>query len=270
MGKLESAVVLTKKYAAYFHSPLDLTGLHRWLISDKIFSQKSISRFFIKLSRKQMGERDKRQKISPKKLIKAKEIVRFLSFFPTISLILVTGSLAISNAKARDDIDLMVVTQSNTLWLTRLLVIPLLSLFFPRRHPQTKTFLPDAVCLNLWLDESSLAIPMNKRNLYTAHEVLQALPLFDRGGVYHRFVEANSWTKKYLANAFQVAKEVGGEVMQNRAQKNFVPRILNRLAFKLQYLYMKRRITGETISLHSAYFHPRDLSQKLNRHLGIY
>jgi len=39
----------------------------------------------------------------------------------------------------------------------------------------------------------------------------------------------------------------------------------NTLAFKLQYLYMKPKITAEKISLHQAFFHPVDLSGKIQR-----
>jgi len=37
----------------------------------------------------------------------------------------------------------------------------------------------------------------------------------------------------------------------------------NTLAFKLQYLYMKPKITAEKISLHQAFFHPVNLQEKI-------
>ncbi len=41
----------------------------------------------------------------------------------------------------------------------------------------------------------------------------------------------------------------------------FLP--LELLAFVLQYLYMRNKITNEKISLHSAFFHPNELSEKV-------
>src|SRR3989344_5441279 len=202
MVNLVNAVRQTRKYAAYFHSHLDNEGLHHWLISEKIVSKKRLARFPQKLSKRQLHDIQIHQKISKLKIEKAKHIARFLSFFPTIILIAVTGSLAVDNARVDDDLDFFIITRADTLWLTRLIAIPLISIFFKRRKPfaipacrqarRHSPFLPagrhgairDSVCLNLWLDESALAVPESKRSLYTAHEVLQAKPLFDRGGTY--------------------------------------------------------------------------------------
>ena len=93
----------------------------------------------------------------------------------------------------------MVVTSADTLWLTR----PLVILFLKALGLRRPTSLPehqsprvsDKVCDNLWLDETALALPEVKRNLYTAHEVLQARPLFDRGNTHAKFILANPWTK---------------------------------------------------------------------------
>ncbi len=295
MGSLQSSVALTKKYAAYFHGHLSDADLHRWLISGKTYPIKTLKALF-----------PQKQKIQPnnseaRKFILARKVARLLSYLPTISTIAITGSLAVNNSKPKDDIDLMIITRSDTLWLTRLLVVPLVGLLFKRRLPKyqisnNKSQIADAVCLNLWLDESALAVPASKRNLYTAHEVLQALAIYDRDGTYFRFIKANSWTKKYLANAYKIALSskgsAGGEqtaqqcdfrarsdpgeysrpVVRGRrklyCEPNMFIRALNTLAFKLQYLYMKKRITHETVTLHSAYFHPRDLSQPLEKYLG--
>ncbi len=271
MINLAKAVRQTRKYASHFHSHLDDEGLHHWLVSEEIISKKRLARFPQKLSKRQLLDIQIHQEISKFKIGKAKHIARFLSFFPTISLIAVTGSLAVDNARVDDDLDLFIITRADTLWLTRLFVIPLISIFFKRRLPKyqilnIKSQIADAVCLNLWLDESALAVPKNKRSLYTAHEVLQAKPIFDRGGIYAKFILANSWTSKYLANAFKIAS---AGMMQNHAQIPWqrpgmrawllrIPNWLNYLAFKLQFHYMKSKITRETITLHSAYFHPND------------
>lgn len=272
MVNLAKAVHQTRNYAAYFHSHLDDEGLHHWLISEKIVSKDKLFLYSKKLTQTQLGKINKRKIISQNKIKKAERIAHFLSYFPTISLVAVTGSLAVANASEDDDLDFFIVTHAATLWLTRLIVIPLIGIFFKRRLPKyqipnIKSQIADSVCLNLWLDESALAVPENRRSLYTAHEVLQAKPLFDRGGTYAKFILANSWASKYLANAYKIAS---AGMMQNHAQipwqrpgmRAWLLRIPNWIAFKLQYSYMKSKITHETISLHAAYFHPNDYASR--------
>ena len=268
MVNLVNAVRQTRKYAAYFHSHLDNEGLHHWLISEEIISKKRLARFPQKLSKRQFHDIQIHQKISKLKIEKAKHIARFLSFFPTILLIAITGSLAVDNAREDDDLDLFIITSANTLWLTRLIVIPLIGIFFKRRLPKyqisnIKSQIADAVCLNLWLDDSALAVPKNKRSLYTAHEVLQAKPIFDRGDTYAKFILANHWTSRYLANAHTAISHQFTANSNSKKNKlllstaNCILSALNFVCYKIQYSYMKSKITRETITLHSAYFHPR-------------
>lgn len=277
MVNLAKAVDQTRKYSAYFHSLLDDEGLHRWLISEEIVPKKLLTRFYQKLTQRQLLDIQAHQKISGLKVKKAKRIACFLSYFPPIRLIAVTGSLAMDNARVDDDLDIFIITRADTLWLTRFLVILFLKVMglrrptsLPEHHSPIVT---DKVCDNLWLDEAALALPKNKRNLYTAHEVLQAKPIFDRGGTYAKFILANSWTKKYLANAYKLANSnFPSQYLAAKRRSRVFPRdrrlrqgevsgilkFLNHLAFRLQYSYMKSKITRETITVHSAYFHPND------------
>ena len=98
-----------------------------------------------------------------------------------------------NNAVENDDIDLMIITAANRLWLTRLLASLLL---FPWLRRGRK--IHNRVCLNLWLDESALAL--TQRNLYIAHEICQAKPVFERNKTYQKFIAANLWYKKFLPN----------------------------------------------------------------------
>ena len=272
---LQLAVAKTRAYSRHFGLPLTPEKLHLWLISSRPISLTRLRPYLPKLTTPNRQLIEERLLYSQKKLLTARRLARLLGLFPTIKLICAPGSLAVDNAQQYDDLDIMVVTSADTLWLSRPLVIFFLKILRLRRP----TSLPehqsprvsDKVCDNLWLDETALALPENKRNLYTAHEVLQARPLFDRGNTHAQFISANPWTSKYLANAYgeAVAKRSG---VYDRPQRSpalpgssrtdhMAPRLLstlNHLAFKLQYHYMKKRITRETITLHSAYFHPND------------
>ena len=280
MSLSQQSVEQTLRYASFFKLPLTNRTLHHWLINPKTISAKFIATNFPQvLSTKDQQIIQTAKQIAQQKRPIAFAVARLMSYFPTTRLVAITGSLAIDNANKDDDIDLMIVTSTNTLWLTRLFIIPLISLLFKRRTPKIsnlKSQISNAICLNLWLDESALVVPVNKRNLYTAHEVLQVQPIFDRGDTYQKFILANSWTKTYLANAYSHAVQ---DMPTKRAQTSersdgrehvfwYIRTVPNWLAFKFQYLYMKKKITTETVTLHSAYFHPRNLSKELDHYLS--
>src|SRR3989337_671925 len=118
------------------------------------------------------------------------------------------------NVGRADDIDLMIVTSRNRLWLTRLLVLALVSLIAERRKPPnqretqtpglitepspTKDKVKNKICLNLFLDEDALAVPPAMRNLYTAHEVVQVKKLVSKDHIAERFLKQHTWVQRYL------------------------------------------------------------------------
>lgn len=263
---LRSAIKQTLGYSAFFDYPLTIQELHFWLIINKPVSRSLLIQNLPKsLPQSNPPLRKKRRDITATKLKANQMAINFLRSVPTIKLIALTGSLSMDNAKPDDDLDLMLVTTNNTLWLTRLFVIPIFRFFFKVRTPLHLHY-PNSVCLNLWLDESALKVPENKHNLYIAHEVLQIKPLLNRGQVYEQFIHQNSWTATHLANAYKIITSKFSPPPHK--SKNYLGLILspfNLLAFKAQYTYMKSKITREHITLHSAYFHPRDLSAKLNK-----
>lgn len=279
-ASLRLAVEKTLAYSRHFGLPLSPEKLHLWLISSRPVSLAHLRPYLPKLTTPNHQLIEERFHHSQKKLLTARRIARLLGLFPTIKLICATGSLAVDNAKHYDDLDIMIVTSTNTLWLTR----PLVILFLKALRLRRPTSLPehesprvsDKVCDNLWLDETALALPENKRNLYTAHEILQAKPLFDRGNTHAKFISANSWTKKNLANAYKQAKSNAKVTPRTVVETKWrtPPRwnlisLFNLFAFRLQYHYMKPKITNETITLHSAYFHPRDLSTDIDAYLKV-
>ena len=159
-------------------------------------------------------------------------------------------------------------TEPNTLWFTRPLFLFFLSLFFNRRHPgdNSSIKIKNAFCPNLWLDMFSLTVPKKRQNIYTAHEVLQVRPLFDRGGTYQNFIRSNRWTSHYLANAYHKLSDKKYPKKKSNPLF-FIIAPLNYLLFILQYFYMLPKKTTEVVSLHAAYFHKNDLSTVLTNYL---
>ena len=126
----------------------------------------------------------------------------------------------------------------------------------PGNHEQK-----DKMCLNIWIDEKDLAWKKTSRNIFTAHEIAQIEPLYDRGGVYKKLMEKNKWIKRYWPNAVQkkyFIKKGEGGVYTNLIILPFM--LFEPIARKIQMVYMKNKITRETVTPTKALFHPVDWS----------
>ena len=276
---LRASILKTLAYADIFDYPLTASEIHHWLIRSNQFPVVSIQQlqvalqqtvncklvtvnsgfYFLTGRQKIVSLRQARSRWSQEKLKLARRVGDWLKFIPTIKLVAVTGALAMSNPAITDDIDLMIVTSPHTLWLTRPLVVLLVSLIAKRRTP-AKNY-SNAICLNLWLDTTALAVSKPQRNLYTAHEVAQVKPLWDRHHTHAHFLSANSWINNYLPN-IPIPKI---KISQLDARRYTLAAIFNRLAFRLQLWYMRPRRTRERVSLHAAFFHPRDTGRLVMR-----
>src|SRR5688572_27313250 len=190
MSPLKQAIKKTINYAKFFDYDLTLNELHHWLISDKTYPLSSIAKNS-SLTNKFSNSRKKKALLTQKKLQTLEKVLPLLRMLPTIRLIAITGSLSMNNANPKDDIDIMIITSSNTLWITRPFAILILSLFSKRRHPNQKAHTKNSICPNLWLDTKALKVPKSKQNLYIENEVLQIKPIFDREETYQSFLLAN-------------------------------------------------------------------------------
>lgn len=264
-------------YSDQFDYPLTLGELWQWQITSSL----SLSRirsllsrypfhfrsFYYLPGRRRLVElRAARLHSGQPKWVIARQVVASLARLPTISAIFVTGSLAMDNCPPDDDIDLMVITSPHTLWITRALVIIYLS-FLRLRRPaglpeHSSPRVADKICDNLYLDTRHLPLPIH--NLYIAHELLQAKCLFDRASIRHNFLLANTWVGDYLPVAYksQLAGLPSPITLHISYFINLFLYPINLVLFVLQYLYMRPKITSESIGLGFAFFHPRPPSPK--------
>lgn len=199
-----------------------------------------------------------RQRISAKKTEIAKRAAKILSLVPGIKMVAVTGSLAMENSDDESDIDLMIVTKTGRLWTTRLLsYLSLYAFRFSLRSPNDKNQ-KDKLCLNMWLDEHDLV--WRERNIYTSHEIAQILPLVNKDKTYEKFLYKNKWILEYWPNAVRINEEgrVKSEKVFSSSFFAFTLRLVEKIAFWLQYRHMRSKISREVISPTRALFHPQD------------
>jgi len=268
--RLEAAIVNTLCYADIFKYPLTAREIHRYLISRRPtpsssfasglsvllkvhLTQKNRGFYFLPGRKVIVSRRLSLRRVNHEKYTRALHLTSWLKFVPTVKAIFLTGALAMNNSDRNDDIDLMIITRTGYLWSTRLIVTTILDLFNVRRRPH-QSEVSDKVCLNLWLDENYLQLPRAMQNLYTAHEVAQAKVLWDRGEIANRFLWANRWILKYLPNTPLPSPTPSLYPIPYTLYPNF----FESLAYHFQRRYMKSRQTRETITSHSAFFHPKD------------
>jgi len=202
-----------------------------------------------------------RQQISDQKIKQLWPVVLVARMLPWIAGLAITGSVAVGNATKDDDVDVMVITENNRLWLVRPIII-LFSFLLGRRRSWNREE-PNSWCFNLWLERGSMQMPLTSRSIYTAYEVCQARWLISKDNVKHEFFITNRWVWNYLPNYFSweiktsvkhEAKSNLGGIMIAQEMLN----ILNVIAFQVQHLYMHRHITRERVGYSHAFFHPRD------------
>ncbi|HRT40032.1 MAG TPA: hypothetical protein P5299_01555 [Candidatus Woesebacteria bacterium] len=191
------------------------------------------------------------------KLRKAQQLAeRVGKMFPNVLFIGVTGSVAAEFPKRNDDIDLFIIVKNNTLWLTRFwLRIFIWQQKIPHRRYGRKEK-ADEFCFNIWLDESALLLPPQKQNLNNAVDLILMKKIYDKNNTYIKFIQANSWAKKYVATPYCHLIRNSKFKIQNDLPKilNFKLKILNLLYFLPQYLYSRLKTKPQNVDLHRAFW----------------
>ena len=152
-----------------------------------------------------------------KQLCIARQVAKFLSRFPFVRSIAVSGSLSKYYADKDTDIDFFIITASNRLWIARtcMHILKKLSFLFGRQH---------YLCMNYYIDEKALEI--QEKNIFTAMEIVTLLPM---EGIQHfrKFIAANSWIKNYLpaANIANNAEDLRASLLRSFCEAIFIPPI---------------------------------------------
>src|SRR5258706_1954212 len=122
-------------------------------------------------------------------LPKAMKIGKFLSKFPYVRGIGISGSLSKNFADEKADIDFFIVTKTDRLWVARTFMHAFKNLTFlaGKQH---------FFCMNYYVDEKALIL--EDRNIYTAVEAFTLVAVNDAD--LDGFFAANSWVNEWFIN----------------------------------------------------------------------
>lgn len=208
MQPLEAAILRTVLYADVFSFPMTSKEIHHYLIGDGPVSLTEIEQelhnskwlkqhleqvdpYIVFAGRRELIEiRQAREQASQKLWLPAVLWGNRLAQLPFVRMVALTGALAVRNAADNDDdLDYILVTADNRVWIARAFAILMVRM---------GRIMGVILCPNFVLAESALV--QTRQDIFTAHEVAQMVPVYGHD-VYRRFREENEWTYDQLPNA---------------------------------------------------------------------
>lgn len=206
LNPLEQAIWRTVAYVDLFDYPLTAVEIHRYLdgveataseVAKALVGSPALAShlehlggFFYLCGRQEIVQtRQARKQRAQQLWPEAVRYGRLMAQLPFVRMVAVTGSLAMNNVADEADIDYFIVTENGRLWLARALVIGVVRLAARRGI---------LLCPNYFVAESALTLP--ERNLYTAREIVQMVPLFGHD-IYESLRQQNCWVSQFLPNA---------------------------------------------------------------------
>ncbi|TAK53865.1 MAG: hypothetical protein EPO24_13845, partial [Bacteroidetes bacterium] len=133
--------------------------------------------------------RAERQKIASRRMKTAKLFTSVIKQFPFVRGVFLSGELSKNVATKDSDIDYVIVTMPNRLWVTRAMLILFKKVFLLNKK---KYF-----CLNYFVTEHQLLL--QEKSYYIATEIAHLKPLYNFP-LFLKYINTNSWIKKYFPN----------------------------------------------------------------------
>lgn len=190
-------------YFSVFKYPLKLEEIHSYTCHtnlsqtqdelDQLMAQKVISNvdgFYVYGTDFDcIAKRIKGNEQAQKVMLIAKERASFISKFPFVKGVGVSGSLSKGYYDNESDIDFFVITQQSKLWICRTLLM-----FYK------KAFLLNSrkfFCINYFVSENQMEI--EEQNIFTATEIKTLIPLEGKLE-FEKFYEQNKWVSSFFPN----------------------------------------------------------------------
>ncbi|MFA6261333.1 MAG: hypothetical protein WC760_07695 [Bacteroidia bacterium] len=252
MNQIKENVLKVLQYYNYFSYPLTLDELYyNFPVSEKkedialavnaLVDEAAAFRFDELFSLVNQQERIERRKLgnalAVEKIRTAQKVGRFISLFPFVSTVFISGSLSKNYADENTDMDFFICTEPQRLWIARSLLHAFKKLTFlvGKQHN---------FCMNYFVDMDHLKL--EEQNIYTAIELSTLKPVKHNDDVYREILRQNEWIRTYLPNvaAFNDLHGVSEQIVKRKRKTGGVWfDALNRWLMQATSWYWKRKWT---------------------------
>src|SRR5690606_24984928 len=147
-----------------------------------------------------------------------------LTYIPTVQFVGISGSLSMHNTSTKGDIDLFVITQAHTIWITRFILLLYKYLVIAINKDVGIKF-----CFNLFFSVKGLNIPSIKQNEYIGHEILQLKPVLDKNNLYDAFLASNKWVKHFFPQVSLSKAKLPDKTLYQPKLIKFLDNVLQRI-----------------------------------------
>ncbi|HLP62921.1 nucleotidyltransferase domain-containing protein [Flavobacterium sp.] len=226
-------------YFSIFRYPLTLDEIHSYtnnrevsdtenelqlLMAQKILTQ--VDDFYVYGSDLDSVIKRLRGNMNAKKIMaKAQERALFISKFPFVESVGVSGSLSKGYYDNDSDIDFFVITKHNKLWVCRTLLMLYKKIFLLNSR---KYF-----CVNYFISDQQLEI--EEKNRFTATELKTLIPMQGKNA-FEQFYNRNTWIKDYFSK-FEINLESIPEIKKNGLTKTLEFFFDNGFGNAIDYLF---------------------------------
>ena len=196
------------------------------LVKKKIIHK--VDDYYLFENEKEVIERRKKgNEMAKNALKKAKKMSNFISNFPFVKGVGISGSLSKGYYDKDSDIDYFIITENHRLWVARTILILFKKIFLLNSK---KYF-----CVNYFLSMNSLEI--KEKNRFTATELTTLIPMCGKQE-FQKFFKENEWVSNFFPNVSISTDEIN-EIKKPFVIKAFQSIFKNGLGDKLDDFFLK-------------------------------
>jgi predicted nucleotidyltransferase len=160
---------------------------------------------------------------------KVKKVAAFVSKFPFIKGVAISGSLSKGYFDHESDFDFFVITKEKRVWVSRVFFAAYKRLFLKNSYKE--------FCVNYFVSTTTLEI--EEKNRFTATEIATVIPLFGEQE-FKNFYKANDWVTGFFPNLDLKNRKLNIKpVEKNKSIKCIEFLLDNYLGTLINYLIMK-------------------------------
>ena len=206
---------------------------------------------------------------------KAKKYSGYISWLPWMKMVWVWNSISMNCSSKDSDIDLFIVTSTNTLWLNRLLITVIFQLLWVRKTSKKHAW---RLCLsffatNKWLNFSDFAL---KNDIYLYFRIVYFKPIINNDSTYEYFLNENwKWAdiksyRKILKNNSKHITQIWNSWWENK-------KYIKKIKLKIKNILIKKTFDSYNelwkpywiiINDNMLKFHDKDIRKKIKKELA--